>query len=383
MERNESTGTETVIMTGPSHEKQLNWRQKIILSVIMLGAVAIVLCGKIPALGKKFIVQGPANRVSGDLYRLCEVDRFRESIAALPHPPTAPLEQAEILTLGDSFFNSSLQSGLFANELAAKTGYAVHNLADSTYFEPFSYPLAYLQAIGYQPDRRRVLILESVERSSLGRTATFAATAGSAANSLNAVAFKLLKNNDVEYFFKNNVVIHPAMKWLKNLRFSWFGSIDGAIGAYSLNPDMLFYQRDLDFAALAKPDPVLDRAAERIAELADTLRERYDLTLLYVIVPDKFSVYRDYLDRSEPYDGYIPRLVDRLRDRGVAAVDVYSAYQRFRSTDKRPLYYAGDTHYTPLGKTILLNACIRELESIKAQNRPVPGSNRFPRCKRP
>lgn len=370
-------------MTNPSPEKRLPWWQITLLASIMLVALTVVLCGKFPAIGKNFVTAGSKDRIAGDLYRLCDVDHFRESIAVLPQVPTAPLEHAEILTLGDSFFNSSLQSGLFANELAAKTGYAVHNLADSTYFEPFSYPLDYLQAIGYQPDRRRVLILESVERSSLERTATFAATAGSAANSLNAVAFKLLKNNDVEYFFKNNVVIHPAMKWLKNLRFSWFGSIDGAIGAYSLNPDMLFYQRDLDFAALAKPDSVLDRAADRIAELADILRERYDLTLLYVIVPDKFSVYRDYLDRAKPYDGYIPRLVGRLRDRGVAAVDVYSAYQRFRNTDKRPLYYAGDTHYTPLGKTILLNACIRELKCIKAQNRPVPRSDRSPRCKRP
>ncbi|TFG91539.1 MAG: hypothetical protein E4H15_05615, partial [Syntrophobacterales bacterium] len=234
--------------------------------------MAIVLCGKVPVIGKKFIVQGQPDCVSGDLYRLCEVDRFRESIAALQKTPTAPLQQAEILTLGDSFFNSALQSDLFANVLATKSGYAVHNLAGSNFFEPFSYPLAYLKAIGYQSDRRRILILESVERSSLERTSTFESAGGSTTNSLNAAAFKLLKNNDVEYFFKNNIVIHPAMKWLKNRRFTWFGSIDKAIGAYSINPDMLFYQRDLDFAARPKPDPILDRAADRVADLARTLR---------------------------------------------------------------------------------------------------------------
>jgi hypothetical protein len=356
-------------MTNPSPEKHLNLLQKALLIFIMLGAATIVLCGKFPAIGKNFVAQGPTDRVSGDLYRLCEVDRFRESIAVIPKTPTAPLEQAEILTLGDSFFNSSLQSGLFADELAAKSGYTVHNLTDSNFFEPFSYPLAYLAAIGYKPDRRQILILESVERSSLERTSTFASNTGSAENSLNAVAFKLFKNNDVEYFFKNNLVTHPAIKWVKNLRFNWFGSIDKAIGAYSLNPDMLFYQRDVDFAALAKPDPVLDRAADRVADLARTLHRKYNLELLFVVVPDKYSVYRDYQDQKKPYDRYIPRLVERLRDRGVPAVDLYSAYLRFRRNDPRPLYFAGDSHYTATGKMVLVDECIREIAEMNGRKR--------------
>ncbi len=367
-------------MTEPSPEKHLNWRQRALLAGIMLAALAVVLCGKVPAIGKKFMAQGPVDRVSGDLYRLCEVDRFRESIEALPKAPTAPLEKAEILTLGDSFFNSSLQSDLFATVLATKSGYAVHNFADSDFFEPFSYPLAYLKAIGYQPDRRRILILESVERSSLERTATFGSDGGGSANRLNAVAFKLLKNNDVEYFFKNNLVTHPAIKWVKNLRFDWFGSIDKAIGAYSLNPDMLFYQRDLDFAARPKPDPVLDRAAARVANLARTLRSRYNLELLFVIVPDKYSVYRDYLDKEKPYDRYIPRMVSRLRERGVPAVDLYSAYARFRREDRRPLYFAGDTHYTAVGKMVLVEECVREIAKMNGRKQTAvekPGPVRY------
>jgi hypothetical protein len=356
-------------MTNPSPEKHRNLQQKSLLVFIVLAALVIVLCGKVPSIGKNFVAVGPSNRISGDLYRLCEVDRFRESIEVLPPAPSAPLEQAEILTLGDSFFNSSLQSDLFAGELAAKSGYAVHNLTDSDFFEPFSYPLAYLKAIGYQPDRRRILILESVERSSHERTTTFESGGGSSANRLNAVAFKLLKNNDVEYFFKNNFVTHPAIKWVKNLRFDWFGSIDKAIGAYSINPDMLFYQRDLDFAARPKPDPVLDRAADRLADLARTLRQRYNLELLYVIVPDKYSVYRDYLSQEKPYDRYIPRLVERLRDRGVPAVDLYSVYRRFRRNDTRPLYFAGDSHYTATGKMVLVDECIRELAEMNVRKR--------------
>jgi hypothetical protein len=300
----------------------------------------------------------------GDLYRLCEVDRFRETIRSVASAPTAPLEQAEIVTLGDSFFNSSLESDLFANELAREGGYAVHNLTSADFFEPQSYPLAYLQASGYRPDRRRILILESVERTSLERTGTYLAAAGASSNRLNALAFRVLKNNDVEYFFKNNEVTHPVFKWLKNARFEWFGVIDRAIGAYTLHPDMLFYQRDMQFAAEPKPDAVLDAAADRVARLAETLRRQYDLDLLYVVIPDKYSVYRDYLPHESRYDLYVPRLVARLLSRGVHAVDLYAAFMEKRRSSNEQLYFVTDTHYTAAGKAILVDACLWEIAAM-------------------
>jgi hypothetical protein len=337
---------------------------KTIYGAILVGVVAVVIGGKFPEVGKHFIVSDPAGQHVGDLYRLCEVDRFRETIRGVASTPTASLAQAEIITLGDSFFNSSLESDLFANELARKGRQAVHNLTSSDFFEPHSYPLAFLKASGYKPDRRRILILESVERSSLERPRSYLATAGASTNRLNALAFKVLKNNDVEYFFKNNLIMHPFIKWLKNVRFDWFGVIDRAVGAYTLKPDMLFYQRDMEFAAAPKPDAVLDEAANRVARLAEILKRQYDLELLYVIIPDKFSVYRDYLPHAGSYDRYIPRLVERLKRRGVHAVDLYSAYLEKRQNSREQLYFVSDTHYTAFGKAVLVDECLREIAAM-------------------
>ncbi len=347
---------------------------KTIYGVILAGAVAVVIGGKFPAVGKHFVATDPAGQHVGDLYRLCEVDRFKETIRSVAPPPTAPLAQAEILTLGDSFFNSSLESDLFANELARKGGFAVHNLASADFFEPYSYPLAYLKSIGYRPDRRRILVLESVERSSLERAgSSYLGAAGASANRVNALAFRVLKNNDVEYFFKNNMVTHPAIKWLKNVRFDCFGVIDRAIGAYTVHPDMLFYQRDMEFADMPKPDAVLDAAAGRVAQLAEILRREYDLDLLYVVIPDKYSVYRDYLPYAGRYDGYVPRLVERLRSRGVHAVDLYAAYEERRRSGSEPLYFVTDSHYTAAGKAVAVDACLREIAAMGVGRQQLAG----------
>jgi len=354
--------------SSPPAEKRLSPVMKTIYAGLMLAAVFIVIGGKFPSISGSLVVAEPAGTCEGDLYRLCAVERFRESIPVADQAPSATFDRAEILVLGDSFFNSTLGSDIFANVLAEKSGRSVSNLTSDTFFEPFSYPLAFLEHIGYRPDRRRILVLESVERSSLDRTANFGGRGGGSANLVDGLAFKVLKNNDVEFFFKNNRVTYPFIRQLKNLRFTWFGIIDGSIGAYSLNPDMLFYRRDLDFAARPKPGDTLDRAADRVARLSETLRSRFNLDLLFVIVPDKYSVYRDYAGNSPPYDRYIPRFTERLRTRGVHTVDLYTAYMDSRRNAGDLLYYESDTHFTPRGKSILADECLREIAAMEASD---------------
>jgi hypothetical protein len=73
------------------------------------------------------------------------------------------------------------------------------------------------------------------------------------------------KNND-GVLLQKTISSRIRTHW-EELRFDWFGSIDKAIGAYSLNPTCLL--SDLDFAALAKPDP--PRPGRSVADLARTL----------------------------------------------------------------------------------------------------------------
>jgi len=341
-----------------------------VYALIMLFAAFVVIGGKVPAFGRMFVAAEPAGYALGDQYRMCELDRFREEIPVVKPSATAPLEEAGILTLGDSFFNSTLSSDLFANELAGKTGAKVHNLQSAAFFEPQSYPLSYLESIGYRGDRRRILILESVERSVLERGDTYNAAGASSGNALDALAFKLLKNSDVEYFFKHNLIVEPLGRRLKNFRFERLGIVDKSIGAYSVDPEMLFYQRDIQFGRTKKTEAMLDSTADSIAALSATLKKRYDIDLVYMVIPDKYSVYRALAPNAEGYDRFIPRLCAELTERGVKNLDVYSLYARYSKPGMPPIYYSSDTHYTAMGKSILADATAELIKGLDATAGP-------------
>lgn len=330
---------------------------KFIYCLIMAFALFIVIGAKFPAFGKMFMAREPVDYILGDQYRMCDLDRFREKIPVVRPGPNPPLEEAEVMTLGDSFFNSALGSDKFANELGKKLGLKIHNLSTDDFFEPQSYPLSYLEKIGYQGGRKRILILESVERSVLERAEKYDTVGVATSNRIDALAFKVLKNNDIEYFFKQNVLVKPVGNWLKNFRFQYLNIVDKSIGAYTLDPDMLFYQRDLEFDRMKKSEALLDSTADSIAKLAETLKSRYDIELVYLPIANKFSVYHGWVPGAKPYDDFMPRLCRKLTERGVVNLDSYTLYSHYNKPEMPLLYFASDTHYTAHGKALLLEAC--------------------------
>ena len=344
-------------------------------AAVMLLAVFIVAGGSFPSIGRRFVVPdtaAPPGYAVGDLYCMSGLDRFRELIPVGRHAPLAPLESAEVLTLGDSFLNSTLESDLFANGLSAKTGLKVHNLQSQSFAAVASFPLPFLESIGYRPGRKRILILESVERAVVKRGITYrraVSPAGSKqADSLAAI--------NVEYFFKNNVILHPLVSLLRTVKFKLFKIVDKSIGAYAYNPDMLFFQEDIEFANMEKSEEMLDATAASIARLADTLKRRYDIELIYLVIPNKYSIYHGLAREGSRYDGFIPRLTERLADFGVRSVDLYTPFSARSKPGMPLLYYGSDTHYTALGKALAVDACaeaIGKLRGLAPRNAaPVP-----------
>ncbi len=104
---------------------------------------------------------------------------------------------------------------------------------------------------------------------------------------------------------------------------------------------------------------------EVIVDLHEQLRER-NIDLILVLVPDKLSVYPDYLCDRVP-DGLSPNLAVKkfmlqLLEDGVEVVDLHRVMARRRQQDDtQPLYYDRDSHWRNRGARLAAAAIAERL----------------------
>jgi hypothetical protein len=349
---------------------------KLLFHALCLAAAAfsvfVLAASKAPAWGRQFLPHGGAF-FGGDLYNKCLIDAFRGRIERREFGEAredGTLESADAILIGDSFATTALDSDALPAELEKKAGLRVFTVLDSLAIDS---PLAFLEKARYGKGARKPLLLVTAERSSLGRAATYARAyaapgPGRFLRSLYA-AFKdaAFIREDTTYFFTHNRFVFPAYKWLKNVRFALFREIDDAnVPFYSLDPPMLFYRDEVDFNRAEKTAARIDAAAASVARLARELKARHNLELVYVVVPNKYSIYHDVLGAGHGYDGFLPALFRRLESAGVPTVDLYARYRAYREGGAPGLlYYPSDTHWTPLGKSLLVEECLNWFRKIE------------------
>ncbi len=110
----------------------------------------------------------------------------------------------------------------------------------------------------------------------------------------------------------------------------------------------------------------LDRAKlTRFADMATPLAQEYDREgrrFLAFIAPNKHTIYRRHLPvwaRTEPAVTERGILMEMLRARGVTAVDPTAALSARAEGD--PVYWHGDTHWTPFGMVVAFDEMVRAL----------------------
>jgi hypothetical protein len=170
----------------------------------------------------------------------------------------------------------------------------------------------------------------------------------------------------LKYFFHENILIYPLNYWIANIRFKVLGEVDPVIGAYSLKQKMLFYKESVEFDKSPKSEEQLNQMVDNIVYLSNELKKTYNIELIYVIVPNKNSIYNDYFNGRYQYDEFIPKVNKRLMQKGITTVDLYSAYMKQRQRDdSQLLYFRADEHFDPLGKSIMVNLVSDRLHSFK------------------
>jgi hypothetical protein len=118
-----------------------------------------------PKVGNKFLAN---NANYGDLFVMSKITDYKIPLPPiLPIPTSTPIENAKIITMGDSFFNVSAGYPIFASQLEQVLSVPVNNYNIQGSGEPWrqTNPLAHLKQFSLSKfSSSRILILESVDR---------------------------------------------------------------------------------------------------------------------------------------------------------------------------------------------------------------------------
>ncbi len=140
-------------------------KQPIFLHLISLVLILFVIAFFNPTIAAKLI--GDTNSY-GDLYQMSKIKDFKIKLPPLhPLPPFSSAKEADLIIMGDSFFNVGIGSPVFAQQLQDGLKLKVHNYNIQGSGETWrkTNPLEYLKQIEFTRDsKKRILILESVDR---------------------------------------------------------------------------------------------------------------------------------------------------------------------------------------------------------------------------
>ncbi|SHE37467.1 alginate O-acetyltransferase AlgX-related protein [Clostridium fallax] len=359
--------------------------KKLIISSLVVVFSFIFICVHFKDFGRHFLSASFSNYYHGDLYGFSKLDNFKENISLTPiKPETNSLGDAKLITMGDSFFTANYDSPIFPDLLEEKSKESLYNLNRQVFQTYNDNPLQYFEETNYIKGKEKILILESVERYVIERSVRYTEDFTNVkekivpndtnipinkedplniklAKFLNPVR-EFLPQSNLEYFAYNSVFTEPFYKLGKTFRFSLYDELDSRIGTYSNNPKNLYYYEETNFAKKQKDDALINEVANNINYLKNQLKEKYNIDLIFLIIPNKYSLYCENAMYPMQYDNFIPRLTKALNEKGVKAPDIYSLYkEELKKNPSAKLYYSSDTHYAPLAKDIAVNATLREL----------------------
>ena len=84
---------------------------------------------------------------------------------------------------------------------------------------------------------------------------------------------------------------------------------------------------------------------DNIELLSKELRERYNLELVFMIIPSKYTIYHYVVgDDGKKYGNFIPKMYAELKKRNIPVIEVYDEFMAQRK--EKLLFYGTDTHWT-------------------------------------
>jgi hypothetical protein len=313
---------------------------------------------------RKF-AESASSFVYGDLYILNLVENFNTAT-----PPVYPsyiksekqpkINEADILTFGDSFFAGGARRKHFPERLS-------DTLHKKVFFMDSSDPLTILNDSNYQNKNAKYLIFEIAER----RIPEVFSKKHSAVSRNRQYFSSILNiiypyNLELKYTFllQRGLVSHFIYKELATFKFNSFGFISSITPAYIENPPWLFYYQEINNKSTSFYYKFTDEEIKTICnnrvDLSAQLKEKYNLDLLLLPIPNKYTIYHKLLNNDE-YNNFLPRIYAELEKRNVKICEVYDSFMK----SNKILYYPTDTHWNDEGVNVTMTELIKTLNMNK------------------
>ncbi len=321
---------------------------------------------------EKIIPEYWENTRYGELYYFNFVRHFRHE----PLPPSSvkyrftekhpDLDEADMLLFGDSFFDFA-RLETFPEALG-------DSLGEKTFFARMDRPLQYLAEQGYETDEEKVIIFESAERYIPTRF-TVPHRADLIIDQRSPVRQEAAEIRD--YLFEPNTALlyHTLLKrsylttglfsLFATLKFDVFGYISEFTPVYTLEEEVpwLFYYDQLNEEPgsfyYQYTQEEIDTYCDNIADLADKLNEHYNLKMVFMGIPSKYTVNHTLIN-DDPYNNFLPRIQAGLEQRGVPYIPLFEEYIESQEV----LYFGTDTHWNERGQQIALEKTLRTLDTL-------------------
>jgi hypothetical protein len=351
--------------------------KKILLLTLLSAGLFVLLSSKLHVIGDLLIIPGldyyTFNKTVryGDLYRMSRVSEFKEEI---PYPPPElifnTMEESDVISAGDSFFQIPINGLMFAAALEKLCGKKVYDATqiDEEYCKR---PAGVLELAGYTADsalfKEKIFLLECVERYSPERAKSkYLASSKEVAVKYLSLSVNILSFISADEWLQSSFLLKAPLEFKADTYFRLFNRLPADASVHTLKPPMLFYNEDKEFAENKIDSVYIEDVANSIKKLSSLLKEKYNLVLLYVVIPDKYSLYGSYVNPEFQYNGYIPKLTESLKSKGVYTIDTYTLLKQNSYNDL--LFYRSDTHFNVRGRDLLLGECANQINQIIKRN---------------
>lgn len=332
--------------------------------------IALIVMAAVPTLAKR---AAPDREFYGDLYKLNKVEEFKVPIMRRGEPSATTLKEAEIIAIGDSFFDVTYEGPKFATRFEKTTNRKTYNvdydLTKRVYTED---PHRYFK--DHPVDHKTVLLWERVERNLVNDILDARGTvlvaeleqliperirASKGYDTYERYRDILFHTEPLVFLLQNSVVTHRAYETLNTFRFRVTGDLSPLTPEYVRDPLMLYYGPALKTTRAELLDAEIQKLAETIAEEYRIMRETQNIEPIFIPLPSKETVYRFRLPNAT-YNNFLPRLTEELKARGVRTVNMLAIYEEYARTHDDLLYYPTDTHWNTTAMQLLLS----ELDKI-------------------